>query len=198
MLLTTPTGRTVQIQADTDAYITYRNVKDGAACGPTRTANRESARAGSVGREILDALSEHKAAEAVTLVERQADAGYPARATGFEGNQLASQVWKDMAARQHASETELMDDTKSPAAPKLNGTELARLRARLAAEWPQGVLVTGEDDLGRVRVGTVQPHGYGVTETTGRTYIRVMWHADTRRGLKRRYTPGFTDNITRM
>lgn len=55
MQITTAT-RTVEIYANTEAGITYRNVKDGAAYGPVRTADRATAKAGSVGREILDAL----------------------------------------------------------------------------------------------------------------------------------------------
>ena len=63
MQITTTTGRTVEIYANTEAGITYRNVKDGKAYGATRSADRATAKAGSVGREILDALDAQAATE---------------------------------------------------------------------------------------------------------------------------------------
>ena len=64
MQITTAT-RTVEIYANNEALVTYRNVKDGAAYGPVRTAKAD-AKAGSVGREVFDAA---RAAVEVTEVE---------------------------------------------------------------------------------------------------------------------------------
>lgn len=66
MQITTAT-RTVEIYANTEAGVTYRNTKDGVAYGPVRTANRATAKAGSVGREILDAI------DAITAEEEAAE-----------------------------------------------------------------------------------------------------------------------------
>lgn len=53
MQVTTAT-RTVEIYANNESYVTYRNTKDGKAYGPVRTASVDS-KAGSVGREVFDA-----------------------------------------------------------------------------------------------------------------------------------------------
>lgn len=65
MQITTAT-RTVEIYANNEAGITYRNVKDGKATGPVRSADRATAKAGSVGREIMDALDAQAAEAEVT------------------------------------------------------------------------------------------------------------------------------------
>lgn len=65
MQITTAT-RTVEIYANNEAGITYRNVKDGKATGPVRSADRATAKAGSVGREIMDALDALAAEAEVT------------------------------------------------------------------------------------------------------------------------------------
>lgn len=69
MIITTAT-RTVEIQANTNAYVTYRNVKDGVPYGPSRTA-QATAKAGSVGREVYDAAYAARTA-AVEVVEVEA------------------------------------------------------------------------------------------------------------------------------
>lgn len=63
MQITTAT-RTVEIYMNNETGVTYRNTKDGVAYGPVRTANRATAKAGSVGAEILAAID---AAEAETV-----------------------------------------------------------------------------------------------------------------------------------
>lgn len=68
MQITTATGRTVQVYMNNDNGITYRNVKDGAAYGPMRSADRATAKAGSVGREILNAIDAQAAVEVAETV----------------------------------------------------------------------------------------------------------------------------------
>lgn len=74
MQITTAT-RTVEIYMNNETGVTYRNTKDGVAYGPVRTANRATAKAGSVGAEILAALdaaeaeAETVAAEVTETVE---------------------------------------------------------------------------------------------------------------------------------
>ena len=68
MQITTATGRTVQVYMNNDNGITYRNVKDGAAYGPMRSADRATAKKGSVGREIMDAIDTQAATEVAETV----------------------------------------------------------------------------------------------------------------------------------
>jgi hypothetical protein len=63
MQITTNTGRTVEIYMNNESGVTYRNTKNGAAFGPLRSADRATAKAGSVGREILDTIDAQAAAE---------------------------------------------------------------------------------------------------------------------------------------
>lgn len=63
MQITTATGRTVEIYMNNEAGITYRNVKDGKATGAVRSADRATAKKGSVGREIMDAIDAQAAAQ---------------------------------------------------------------------------------------------------------------------------------------
>lgn len=71
-IITTATGRTVSIICDIEGGVSYRNMKDGAEYGPCRWINRSTVKAGSVGREILDAI-EAAAETAATQVETEAE-----------------------------------------------------------------------------------------------------------------------------
>lgn len=68
MQVTTAT-RTVEIYMNNADGITYRNVKDGQSYGPVRCASRATAKAGSVGREILDAIDAAAEAEVEIVTE---------------------------------------------------------------------------------------------------------------------------------
>lgn len=173
MQITTAT-RTVEIYANTEAGITYRNTKDGVAHGPVRTANRATAKAGSVGREILDAIDAQVAAEI----------------------EVAETVTEAPAAE--------VTETVAPVATQtvaLNSTQAAQAIVRTAAEWVKGTRVQGTDSEGRARVGTVERGGDGVTRTGrnhGRTFVCVIWDADDSRGLRRRIEGPYTDTLTRI
>ena len=171
MQITTAT-RTVEIYANTEAGVTYRNTKDGAAYGPVRTANRATAKAGSVGREILDAI------DAITAEEEAAErAAAPAEVVATITETVATQT------------------------VALNGTQAAQAIVRTAAEWVKGTRVQGTDSEGRARIGTVERGGDGVTRTGrnhGRTFVCVIWDADDSRGLRRRIEGPYTDTLTRI
>lgn len=174
MQITTAT-RTVEIYANTEAGVTYRNTKDGVAYGPVRTANRATAKAGSVGREILDAI------DAITAEEEAAErAAAPAEVVATITETVAPVATQTVA---------------------LNSTQAAQAIVRTAAEWVKGTRVQGTDSEGRVRIGTVERGGDGVTRTGrnhGRTFVCVVWDADDSRGLRRRIEGPYTDTLTRI
>lgn len=182
MQITTAT-RTVEIYANTEAGITYRNTKDGVAYGPVRTANRATAKAGSVGREILDAI------DAITAEEEAAErAAAPAEVVATITETVAPVA--PVATQTVATQT-----------VALNSTQAAQAIVRTAAEWVKGTRVQGTDSEGRARVGTVERGGDGVTRTGrnhGRTFVCVVWDADDSRGLRRRIEGPYTDTLTRI
>lgn len=172
MQITTATGRVVEILADTPAYVTYRNVRDGAAYGPSRLA-KPDAKFGSVGREILEALSAHKAAE----------------------DKLMNDFIADVAAELE----ETLPVTVlglAPASGTLNGTQVAQLLVQLAADWTEA-RVAGQDDLLNDRVGTVLARSFQLSDG-GRPYVLVSWDEDEGRDLRRRYASAFLEDLRQL
>lgn len=90
MQITTATGRTVEIYMNNEAGITYRNVKDGKATGAVRSADRATAKKGSVGRGIMDAIDAQAAAQDEVATEVAEIAETPAKAEA-----AAHAVWTE-------------------------------------------------------------------------------------------------------